>query len=123
MPASRRSSRYGEGAAPIGSEAWAVGATPNSTNHHYAATNAQGAGVAFYTNTGQFATGGGWIADSASSTGQGSPTFNARYTKTGGAKGQMACVWQGMHSGCNDTTSSPNEGDEGRGMHAPRSLP
>lgn len=74
-----------------------VGAAQNSSNQYYIANNAQVAGIAFYQNTGQFATGGGWIADS--STGQGALSFNARYTIQGGTKGQMAYSWQGMYNG------------------------
>jgi len=76
-----------------------VGSTAGSTNSYYTAPPGSITGIAFYTNTGQFATGGGWIADSSSSNGQGALSFNARYTKTGGAKGQMAYSWRGMYNG------------------------
>lgn len=77
-----------------------VGSTQNSPNQYYTANAAQVAGIAFYQNTGQFATGGGWIADNTQGgTGQGTLSFNARYTKTGGAKGQVAYSWQGMYNG------------------------
>jgi hypothetical protein len=77
-----------------------VGSTAGSTNLFYTAPPGSVSGIAVYTNTGQFATGGGWIADSTQGgSGQGSLSFNARYTKTGGAKGQVAYVWQAMYNG------------------------
>jgi len=76
-----------------------AGATAGSANPYYTAPAGSLTGIAFYQNTGQFATGGGWLADSQSSSGRGSVSFNARYTKTGGAKGQMAYIWQGMYNG------------------------
>lgn len=71
----------------------------NGPNPYYTAPPGSVTGVAFYQNTGQFATGGGSIADSGSSTGQGALSFNARYTKQGGAKGQMMYSWQGTYQG------------------------
>jgi hypothetical protein len=76
-----------------------VVAADGTANPYYTAPDGQVTGLAFYTNSGQFATGGGWIADALSSTGKGSLGFNARYTKTGGAKGQMVYVWRGSYNG------------------------
>jgi hypothetical protein len=76
-----------------------VGATQNSANPYYTANDAQVAGIAFYTNSGQFATGGGWINDAGSSTGKGTFGFTARYSSTGSPKGQMVYIWRGTYNG------------------------
>jgi hypothetical protein len=77
-----------------------VGASPSSANGYYSANDAQVVGLAFYTNSGQFATGGGWIADAGSSSGKGTFGFTARYGNTNGSpKGQMVYVWRGTYHG------------------------
>jgi hypothetical protein len=75
-----------------------VGASAGSTNPYYAANDAQVAGIAFYTNGSQFATGGGWISDAGSSTGKGTFGFNARYGSNGSPKGQLVYVWHGTYN-------------------------
>lgn len=70
-----------------------------TTNHWYSADQALGM-VTFYNNTGQFVTGGGWIADPASGgNGKGNFGFNARYNKNGQRQGQMVYVWRGTYNG------------------------
>jgi hypothetical protein len=76
-----------------------VGATQNSANGYYTANDAQVAGIAFYTDSGQFATGGGWVPDAGSSTGKGTFGFTARYGSNGSPKGQMVYVWRGTYNG------------------------
>jgi len=69
------------------------------TGGYYTAPETQVAGIAFYVNNGQFVTGGGRVADSGSSTGQGSFGFNARYNTQGSPKGQMMYSWEGIYGG------------------------
>ena len=69
------------------------------TGGYYTAPEAQVVGIAFYVNNGQFVTGGGRVADSGSSTGQGTFGFNARYNKQGSPKGQMMYSWEGIYGG------------------------
>lgn len=76
-----------------------VGASAGSANPYYTAGGAQVAGIALYTNSGQFATGGGWIGDAGSSTGKGSFGFSARYGNNGSPKGQIVYVWHGAYNG------------------------
>lgn len=67
------------------------------TNLFYTAPNAQGAGLDFYVNSGQFATGGGWVNDPTGS--HGNFGFNARYNSTGWPKGQMVYVYRALYNG------------------------
>ena len=67
------------------------------TNLFYAAPNAQAAGLDFYVNRGQFATGGGWVNDPSGS--HGNFGFNARYNSTGSPKGQMVYVYRALYNG------------------------
>jgi len=77
-----------------------AGATAGTANSYYTAPTGSVTGIAVYQNTGQFATGGGWITDNTpGGTGHGALSFNARYNKSGGAKGQMAYIWQGLFNG------------------------
>jgi hypothetical protein len=64
---------------------------------YYTGDNAQTAGVSFYQNSGQFATGGGWIVDP--NRGKGNFGFNGRYTKQGAPKGQMVYVFRDSYNG------------------------
>jgi len=54
-------------------------------------------GVDFYVNSGQFATGGGWVNDPSGS--HGNFGFNARYNSTGSPKGQMVYVYRTLYNG------------------------
>ncbi|HXF98940.1 MAG TPA: hypothetical protein VNJ46_10050, partial [Gaiellaceae bacterium] len=70
------------------------------TNLWYTAPNAQTAVIAFYQNSGQFVTGGGWIVDPAGGgNGKGNFGFNGRYNKKGQPQGQMVYVYRGLYSG------------------------
>ena len=74
--------------------------TMNSVNAWYQADNASGAVITFYTDTGQFVTGGGWILDPAGGgNGKGNFGFNARYNKSGAPQGQMVYVYRGLYNG------------------------
>jgi hypothetical protein len=59
------------------------------------------AGLTFYSNTGKFVTGGGWILDPT----PGSPNrhgnfgFNARTNKNGAPQGQLVYVYRGLYTG------------------------
>jgi hypothetical protein len=70
------------------------GGTPNL---FYTAEPAQAVGLAFYNNTGQFVTAGGWIYDSNPS--HGNFGLNARNNKNGQAQGQMVYVYRGLYNG------------------------
>jgi Galactose oxidase, central domain len=70
------------------------GGTPNL---FYEADPAQPVGLAFYNNTGQFVTAGGWIYDSNPS--HGNFGLNARNNKNGQAQGQMVYVYRGLYNG------------------------
>jgi len=61
------------------------------------APNAQAVGVDFYVNSGQFATGGGWVNDPTGS--HGNFGFNARYNSAGSPKGQMVYVYRSTYNG------------------------
>jgi hypothetical protein len=74
-----------------------VAGSSGGTNLWYTASEAQPAGITFYNNTGQFATGGGWISDPSG--GKGNFGFNARYNKKGQPQGQMVYVYRGMYNG------------------------
>ena len=67
------------------------------TNLFYVAPNAQAVGVDFYLNSGQFATGGGWVIDPTGS--HGNFGFNARYNSAGSPKGQMVYVYRSTYNG------------------------
>ncbi|MCA1683599.1 MAG: putative Ig domain-containing protein, partial [Actinobacteria bacterium] len=74
--------------------------TVNSVNAWYQATNALGAVITFYNNTGQFVTGGGWILDPAGGgNGKGNFGFNARFNNSGAPQGQMVYVYRGLYNG------------------------
>jgi beta-glucosidase-like glycosyl hydrolase len=66
-------------------------------NQWYAAGNAEQAVLTFYENSGQFATGGGWINDPAGV--KGNFGFNARYLKNNQAKGNLVYTYRGVYNG------------------------
>jgi hypothetical protein len=74
-----------------------VGGSSGGTNLFYTALNAEPAGVNFYVNSGQFATGGGWVNDPTGS--RGNFGFNARYNSTASPKGQMVYVYRSTYNG------------------------
>ncbi len=74
-----------------------VADSSGGVNQWYAAENAEAALLTFYENTGQFATGGGWINDSAG--GKGNFGFNARANKKGQPQGHMVYVYRGLYNG------------------------
>jgi hypothetical protein len=74
-----------------------VAGNTGGTNLFYTAPNAQAAGLDFYVNSGQFATGGGWVNDPTGS--HGNFGFNARYSSTGSPKGQMVYVYRALYNG------------------------
>ena len=63
----------------------------------YGADPSQPVGLAFYINTGQFVTAGGWIYDSNPS--HGNFGLNARNNKNGQAQGQMVYVYRALYNG------------------------
>ena len=69
-----------------------TGGVPNT---RYTAPNAQMSTINFYTNTGQFVTGGGWIDDPSRT--RGNFGMNARFTKPGVAQGQLVYVYRGVY--------------------------
>ena len=74
-----------------------VAGSSGGVNQWYVADNAESAGIAFYNNTGQFATGGGWVLDPNGK--KGNFGFNARYNKKGAPQGQMVYVYRGYYNG------------------------
>jgi hypothetical protein len=74
-----------------------VSGSSGGVNQWYFADNGESAGIAFYNNTGQFATGGGWILDPNGR--KGNFGFNARYNKKGSPQGQMVYVYRGYYNG------------------------
>jgi hypothetical protein len=74
-----------------------VPGSTGGTNLFYAAPNAQAAGLDFYVNSGQFATGGGWVSDPTGS--RGNFGFNARYNSSGLPKGQLVYVYRALYNG------------------------
>ena len=74
-----------------------VAGNTGGTNMFYTAPNAQAAGLDFYMNSGQFATGGGWVNDPTGN--HGNFGFNARYNSTGSPKGQMVYVYRALYNG------------------------
>jgi hypothetical protein len=74
-----------------------VAGSAGGTNQFYASPNAEAGGLDFYVNSGQFATGGGWVNDPAGS--HGNFGFNARYNSTGSPKGQMVYVYRALYNG------------------------
>ena len=48
-------------------------------------------------NSGQFATGGGWVSDTTGS--HGNFGFNARYNSTGSPKGQVVYIYRALYNG------------------------
>jgi hypothetical protein len=74
-----------------------VAGSRGGTNLFYTAPNAQAAGLDFYVNSGQFATGGGWVNDPTGI--HGNFGFNARYNSTGSPKGQMVYVYRALYNG------------------------
>jgi hypothetical protein len=72
-----------------------VAGTSGGVNQWYVAPVAEAAGVAFFTNAGEFATGGGRVVDPAGSSGNFG--FNARYGKKSAPSGQMVYVWRGIY--------------------------
>ena len=74
-----------------------VAASGGGVNLWYVADLAKSAGIAFYDNTGQFATGGGWVMDPNGK--KGNFGFNARYNKKGAPQGQMVYVYRGYYNG------------------------
>jgi hypothetical protein len=74
-----------------------VAGSTGGTNLFYAAPYAEPVGVDFYVNSGQFATGGGWVSDPSGS--HGNFGFNARYNSTGSAKGQTVYIYRSSYNG------------------------
>lgn len=74
-----------------------VAGAGGGTNLYYAAESGAPAGLTFYVNSGQFATGGGWVVDPFG--GHGNFGFNARYSKPGSPKGQIVYVYRGLYTG------------------------
>ena len=74
-----------------------VASGAGGTNQFYTAPNAETVGVDFYVNSGQFATGGGWVNDPTGS--HGNFGLNARYNSTGSPKGQMVYVYRALYNG------------------------
>jgi hypothetical protein len=74
-----------------------VAGSAGGTNLFYIAPDAEPVGVDFYVNSGQFATGGGWVNDSTGS--HGNFGFNARYNASGSPKGQIVYVFRGTYNG------------------------
>jgi uncharacterized membrane protein len=74
-----------------------VAGNTGGVNQYYTAADAQPAGITFYTNTGQFVTGGGWVNDPGG--GPGNFGFNARYNKNNQPQGQMVYVYRGTYNG------------------------
>jgi hypothetical protein len=74
-----------------------VAGNTGGTNLFHTAPNAQAAGLDFYVNSGQFATGGGWVSDPTGS--HGNFGFNARYNSTGSPKGQIVYVYRTLYNG------------------------
>jgi hypothetical protein len=72
-------------------------ASGGAVNPWYKAPAAEAAGIDFYVNSGQFATGGGWINDSNG--GKGNYGFNARYNNSGKPQGQFVYVYRGTYNG------------------------
>jgi beta-glucosidase-like glycosyl hydrolase len=74
-----------------------VAGNGGGVNQWYTADNAEPAVLTFYENSGQFATGGGWIYDPDG--GQANLGFNARYLKKGQPQGHMVYVYRGIYNG------------------------
>ena len=74
-----------------------VAGNTGGVNDWYAGPASQGAVITFYTPSGQFVTGGGWMWDPAG--GKGNMGFNARLNKSGKPQGQLVYVWRGVYSG------------------------
>lgn len=74
-----------------------VADSSGGANQWYTADDAEAAALTFYENTGQFATGGGWVNDPAG--GKGNFGFNARYNKKGQPQGQLVYVYRGLYNG------------------------
>jgi hypothetical protein len=74
-----------------------VAGSAGGPNQFYTAPAAETAGVDFYVNSGQFATGGGWVNDPSGS--HGNFGFNARYNSTGSPKGQMVYIYRALYNG------------------------
>jgi hypothetical protein len=77
-----------------------VGGSSGSVNLWYMPTADQTQAVTFYTASGQFVAGGGWVADpQGGGNGHGNFGFNARTQKNGNAQGQLVYVWRGTYGG------------------------
>ena len=74
-----------------------VAGASGGVNPWYTAENAETAALTFYQNSGQFATGGGWVNDPNGS--KGNFGFNARANKKGQPQGQMVYVYRGSYNG------------------------
>lgn len=74
-----------------------VAGPEDGTNAWYTADNAETALLVFYENSGQFATGGGWVDDPGGS--KGNFGFTARYLKKGQVQGHAAYVYRGVYQG------------------------
>jgi len=75
----------------------ANGGGPPTPNQFYTAEQSLPVGLAFYVNTGQFVTAGGWIYDPNPN--HGNFGLNARNNKNGQAQGQMVYVYRGLYNG------------------------
>jgi len=74
-----------------------VAGSSGGVNQWYTADNADAAVITFYENSGQFATGGGWINDPNGN--KGNLGFNARTNKKGQPQGQMVYIYRGTYNG------------------------
>jgi uncharacterized repeat protein (TIGR01451 family) len=77
-----------------------VAGNAGGTNQWYTSPNAESAGLAFYKDTGQFVTGGGWVFDpDGGGNGKGNFGFNARFNNKGQPQGQFVYVFRGLYNG------------------------
>jgi hypothetical protein len=74
-----------------------VAGSSGGTNLYYTAPSGEAGAITFYENSGQMATGGGWINDPAG--GKGNFGFNARYKNNGSPQGQLVYVYRGLYNG------------------------
>ena len=75
-----------------------VAGSGGGTNLYYSALDAQPASLTFYTGSGQFATGGGWLKDPTTGT-RGNFGLLAGYTPVGKPMGLFSYCWCGTYNG------------------------
>ena len=85
----------------VGTEQTVCVVTKVPSNQFYRETATEALPVTFYINSGQFVTGGGFVADALSRNGRGNFGFNARFTKSGKAQGQYVYVYRGTWGATN----------------------